>query len=347
MTITVSRLHTPGSTHSDIHADARALFERVIGTFPPDRARPLWEMWARHEYQYGDLAAAQKIEKRMSEVYPNGEFLRLLYSTCRLFAFLDPPMKRFAERHKYQGADAIAVRDLGFVVSRGGSSGSAPSRSNGNLGRTDTQLSLASQTTTSQPQPTASTSKRGASPDHRRRDESRSGDYGPPSKRQRPASPARERDRDRWDGPPRRRHGTPPWEREHRDGPPRRFKEEKEEEKGVILPPVLSWFVGMLPAPSAFDGVLRHVFVVVLILIYPRCCAGPVFRTDDLMQVFRTAVIPATSNARARSPPPPPPPRAGLVMSHRCLAPILMSSPGGRPPPDYGPYQGPGRRGRY
>lgn len=56
--------------------DARALFERVIGTFPPDRARPLWERWARHEYQYGDLAAAQKLEKRMAEAYPNGENLR-------------------------------------------------------------------------------------------------------------------------------------------------------------------------------------------------------------------------------------------------------------------------------
>jgi len=55
--------------------DARALFERVIGTFPPDRARPLWERWARHEYQYGDLAAAQKLEKRMAEAYPNGKSL--------------------------------------------------------------------------------------------------------------------------------------------------------------------------------------------------------------------------------------------------------------------------------
>ncbi|EIM85352.1 Suf-domain-containing protein, partial [Stereum hirsutum FP-91666 SS1] len=52
--------------------NARALFERVIGTFPPDQARPLWERWARHEYQYGDLTAAQKLEKRMAEVYPTG-----------------------------------------------------------------------------------------------------------------------------------------------------------------------------------------------------------------------------------------------------------------------------------
>jgi cleavage stimulation factor subunit 3 len=52
--------------------DARALFERVIPTFSPERARPLWERWARYEYQYGDLEAAQKLEKRIADVYPNG-----------------------------------------------------------------------------------------------------------------------------------------------------------------------------------------------------------------------------------------------------------------------------------
>src|SRR5271156_6814356 len=41
-------------------SDARALFERVIPNFSPDRARPLWERWARYEYQYGDLEAALK-----------------------------------------------------------------------------------------------------------------------------------------------------------------------------------------------------------------------------------------------------------------------------------------------
>ena len=48
--------------------DARALFERIIGTFPPKRARPLWERWARYEYQYGDLDGAPKLEKRIAEV---------------------------------------------------------------------------------------------------------------------------------------------------------------------------------------------------------------------------------------------------------------------------------------
>jgi cleavage stimulation factor subunit 3 len=65
--------------------DARALFERVIGNFPPERARPLWERWARYEYQYGDLEAALKLERRMAEVYPVGMyFLSLIPSilTC-------------------------------------------------------------------------------------------------------------------------------------------------------------------------------------------------------------------------------------------------------------------------
>lgn len=44
----------------------------MIGTFPADKARPLWERWSKYEYQYGDLAAAHKLEKRMAEVYPNG-----------------------------------------------------------------------------------------------------------------------------------------------------------------------------------------------------------------------------------------------------------------------------------
>lgn len=63
--------------------DARALFERVIPTFSAERARPLWERWARYEYQFGDLEAAQKLEKRIAEVYPTG-----MCSIPRLYQFL-------------------------------------------------------------------------------------------------------------------------------------------------------------------------------------------------------------------------------------------------------------------
>lgn len=52
--------------------DARALFERVVNLFPADRARPIWDRWARYEYQFGSLEASQALEKRIVEVYPNG-----------------------------------------------------------------------------------------------------------------------------------------------------------------------------------------------------------------------------------------------------------------------------------
>lgn len=238
--------------------DARALFERVIGTFTPDKARPLWERWARYEYQYGDLATAQKLEKRMAEAYPQGVSISCTHRGSFPHDIADPPIKRFAHRHKYLDIDAIATRDLGFQISRSGGSsrlngGSSSGSSSGLLARTDTLQSIVSEAA-KQSTPTQSTSsKRAQSPDHRRRDESR--DY--PSKRARPGSPSRGRDRDRWDGPPHRRHGSPTWDREReREGPPppRRFREEKEEEKGVQLPSVLNWFIGTLPAPNTFDG---------------------------------------------------------------------------------------------
>ncbi|CAL1708882.1 unnamed protein product [Somion occarium] len=278
-------------------ANARALFERVVNMFPPEKSRPIWERWARYEYQFGNLQAAQNLEKRMAETFPN-----------------DPPIKRFAERHKYLGTDAIAVRDLGFVFGR---NGGTSARSNGSsLARTETQQSILSPVVNqavaaSQAAAASISTKRPPSPDGRRKGDH---EYGPPTKKHRPPSPSRERewDRERREAPVRRRYVSPPWEdrSREREGYGRAGYREKEEEKGVNLPPVLSWFVGMLPPPTAFDG--------------------PVFRTDDLMQVFRNAVIPSSTGIKARSPP-----RAG-----------------GRPPPDYSPYTGPGggappRRGRY
>ncbi|KAI0740261.1 hypothetical protein C8Q76DRAFT_707266, partial [Earliella scabrosa] len=217
--------------------NARALFERVIGTFRPDKARQLWDRWARYEYHYGDLATAQNLEKRMADVYPNGSGL---------------------------------------------------------LTRTDTVQSIVSESAKTLSQSQSSSSKRASSPDHSRRDESR--DY--PSKRARPGSPPRGRDHDKRDGPSYRRHGSPVWERE-RDAS-RRLKDERED-KGAQLPNVISDFIATIPAANTFDG--------------------PVFRIDDLMQLFRNAVIPSRSSVRPRSPPPPP-------------------RSGGRPFPDYGPYQG-------
>ncbi|KAG5641047.1 hypothetical protein DXG03_006292 [Asterophora parasitica] len=220
--------------------NARALFERVIGTFPPERARPLWERWARYEYQYGDLDAAQKLEKRIAEVYPT-----------------DPSIKRFAQRHIYLGTDAIAARDLGFAMARKATT-SQP------LGRTETAHSLSSTgATASGSNPPH---KRPVSPDYRKRDErGGGGDYSQSHKRARPLSPPpRERERDRWDPPPRRRFSPPPqpaWERENRERaplpPPRASAppQEREEEKPKI-PNIISWFVGELPTPASFDEML-------------------------------------------------------------------------------------------
>jgi len=37
-----------------------------------ERGRPLWERGARYEYQYGDLEAALKLEKRIAEAHASG-----------------------------------------------------------------------------------------------------------------------------------------------------------------------------------------------------------------------------------------------------------------------------------
>lgn len=243
--------------------DARALFERVIPTFPADRARQLWERWARYEYQYGDLEAAIKLEKRMSEVYPN-----------------DPPIKRFAQRHIYLGVDAIAARDLGFAIARRHNAGSTPA-----LGKTETLQSLNAGHT--------SGAKRPASPDHRgkREDNRNFNEGGTGYKRQRGnQSPSRDRDvpmrdrdrdhrdrdgRDRW-GDNRRRFSPAPappagasnWENKERDrddrdgsrgyGPGGREIKKEESFRGAPpqaqIPPIVSWFVGELPPAASFDG---------------------------------------------------------------------------------------------
>jgi len=82
-------------------SNARAFFERAVSTFRPEKARVLWDRWTRYEYHYGSLQAAQDLEKKIAEIYPN-----------------EPPIKRFADRHKYLNVDTIAVRDLGFKFNR-------------------------------------------------------------------------------------------------------------------------------------------------------------------------------------------------------------------------------------
>ncbi|KAK1231479.1 mRNA 3'-end-processing protein rna14 [Marasmius sp. AFHP31] len=260
--------------------NARALFERVIGTFQPADARDLWERWARYENQYGDLETVQKLEKRIAEVYPS-----------------ESPIKRFASRYTYLNIDGIASRDLGFARAKKEIS---PTNTLSTINASNSSLGQNNSTSNTGPT-TGQSLKRQPGDDFsggrgRRRGEDR--EHG--HKRQRAASPSRER----FDGPPRRR--SP--ERSRKSGAHAESRErerekerDREEDKPVTLHASLNWFVSQLPERKSFDG--------------------PIFRTDDLMSLMRNAVIPSNSN-RPRSPPPP-------------------SRSGGRPPPDYGPYQGP------
>ncbi|KIJ33188.1 hypothetical protein M422DRAFT_183517 [Sphaerobolus stellatus SS14] len=303
--------------------NARALFERVIGSFTPEKARPVWEIWTSYEYNYGDLSAADKLEKRMAEVYPD-----------------DNSMRRFAQRHMYSNHDAIAVRDLGWMPPGSGSSnGSVRNESSNNLLSTPTSA-------VAQSFP-GSTQKRPASPERSRPlGRSDSQDMGPPPpKRAREMSPPPPRrdadrgdrgrgDRERREPPPsRRRYGSPP--DRNRGSPPRRGADggygrsdwERETpapafEDRAAVPSLVGFFLSQLPTASSFDG--------------------PIFRVDDLMQVFRNATIPASGGqppARARSPPPPA--RDFPYLNTINVLPVLNGTFTGRPPPDYGPYQGP------
>ncbi|PPQ85222.1 hypothetical protein CVT24_006493, partial [Panaeolus cyanescens] len=265
--------------------------KRMIPNFPADKARPLWERWARYEHQYGDLEASLKLERRMAEVYAS-----------------DPPIKRFAQRHMYLGTGAITDRDLGFAMARRGTSSSnGTSTSLGRSGTSQSLLNISSalnptsssnngNTGTSGRQGGPSTqtqNKRPASPDYGKRDDSR-GDFGSGYKRQRPLNPGpggrggdrdRERDRDgpgdrRWDGEQRGRgRGFSPapqgnWEREGRgSGGTGRGREggarDRDDDKNrqPILPPVLSYFIGELPQHTSFDGEQCSLYNLIIALL--------------------------------------------------------------------------------
>lgn len=253
----------------------------------------------------------------MSEVYPDGA--SVLFNPPSndwlIRLQLDPPMRRFAQRHTYSNVDAIAIRDLGWMPG-GASSGS----SNGSL-RHDS--SLGAMSGSSGIFGATSGQKRPASPE---RGKSGSGhsisqDMGPPPpKRAREVSPPpRDRDRDRRDRerdrrdmppPPRRRYGSPDW---GRGSPPRRGGDVParsdwdrdgpgQDDRGPGgTPGVATWFLGQLPPSSTFDGKQAR-----FCHYYPltQRGLGPVFRVDDLLQVFRNASIPGPTGAsRPRSPP--------------------------------------------
>jgi cleavage stimulation factor subunit 3 len=80
----------------------------------------------------------------------------------------------------------------------------------------------------------------------------------------------------RWEGPSsRRRPFSPPptstWDRDDRSRgrdplpPPRAQEREEENFRQVSIPPVMSWFVGELPAASSFDGNFFFYFFVFML----------------------------------------------------------------------------------
>lgn len=78
--------------------NARALFERTITTFPDSaRARPVWERWAKYEYNFGDTASVRKLESRLAEAFPE-----------------EDPLDRFVHRCSYMDLEVIGPRDLGL-----------------------------------------------------------------------------------------------------------------------------------------------------------------------------------------------------------------------------------------
>ncbi|KAJ7050847.1 Suf-domain-containing protein [Mycena amicta] len=200
--------------------NARALFERVINTFTPQQAKPIWERWSRSQYMYDDLTAVLDLERRMAEVYPN-----------------DAPIKRFAQRHTYHSIDPIADHDLGFFKTRKQNTLSAQS-----------SLQMASAPNALAPSDSLSninSNKRPPPPaDHKRNDK-------------RPRQDERDRDR-RPQGPrhsPPPSQAPISWERDARAPPPQRRDEpRKEEQRQATLPQKLHWFVTQLPPAESFDG---------------------------------------------------------------------------------------------
>lgn len=104
----------------------------------------------------------------------------------------------------------------------------------------------------------------------------------------------------------------------------------------------------LLFLPGSLVNFLIHPHLTVCIPIgitfhkihFSQTSPGPVFRTDDLMNLFRNAVIPSSNRSKS-PPPPPPPPRSGAysnLADDMQYTDVVLT---GRPPPDYGPYQGP------
>ncbi|ELU44944.1 mRNA 3'-end-processing protein RNA14 [Rhizoctonia solani AG-1 IA] len=270
--------------------NARALFERVITTFPPEKARPIWDRWSRYEYNFGDLIGSQKLEKRLAEIYPNG---------TNPDPQCDPHMIVLALNSLAFVVDTIASNDLGFkVVRQSGSAGGVAAPAS----------------------PPTSNAKRAASPPRRAPD--------PPAKRFKGQAPDADRAREQERERERERDRDRERERDRMERERERERAEREKERererdrerdrgdrrgagagaggGAGAGAGAGGGGGMM----ALDGDMRmpmmkvgfHPWWPSLWRPFRRLrhltAAGPVFRTDDLLTLFKNVNLPS------RSPPP-------------------------------------------
>lgn len=211
----------------------------MISNFTPEKARPLWERWARYEYHFGDFSATLKLEKRITEVYPNGWSPSSNTNELDTKAnVIDPPIKLFAQRYTYLGIDAIAGRDLGFAQRGKQPPPTAPIPT-----AIQPPTAPAAEREGGRALDRAPVGPRRTSPEPRRRREP----SPPPAKRFKPSSPP---------PPARRNDRAPPRERDRWDDggvTPRRAASPAQPAKDAIPAPLI-YFLSLLPSASAFDG---------------------------------------------------------------------------------------------
>ncbi|KAF7354683.1 mRNA 3'-end-processing protein RNA14 [Mycena sanguinolenta] len=329
--------------------NARALFERVVPTFTPAEAKPIWERWSRSQYQYDDLEAVLELERRMAEVYPNGTFdalslfcivvvyERLLNATSSssLTIVLSTPPSLHSST-SLSSAQYPHCAPLSFSTFKARTfrcaSFNTPPHAILMLDSSDAPIKRFAQRHTYHSIDAIADNDLGFAKTRKLGSINSSGinltPSIPPPGGVSPLVAANantngnthvndagntttqnpnKRPPPPGDRKPNEYKRPRPDDRDRRrysppPPPPRRDPPPRDkDDKPVSLPAVLSWFVTQLPPRETFDG--------------------PIFNTDNLMETLRTAVIPSSSN-RSRSPPPPP-------------------RSAGRPPPDYGPYQGP------
>jgi cleavage stimulation factor subunit 3 len=190
---------------------------------------------------YSDLAASQKMEKRLLEAYPAGKSHQALFPTPFNGPSPDAPLKRFAARFTYNGIDEIASRDLGFGTS---SIVQQPPP----LPRLDSQSVAIKRTHPESPRQ----SPRIPEARFRNGRDDRAGPMGggrmeePRAKRAKQSSPPR-----REAARNNRREMSPPM-REQR--PPLPVAPVGPEMDRSGLPKSVVWFLGNLPRPDLFDG---------------------------------------------------------------------------------------------